>query len=150
MPGSCGWFPLPYEEIVAWVESHADELPRTLAELSTFPVAFRRIIVNRVSAERRTMFWRDHLRTFIGAESKLTDEQQAFVAEAIEQLPDIFGSKLADAQAKMLSLEDRMRVLLAREQAAAMFGMVGPPEPPEGLPLPPGTRLTPTPGVSLS
>jgi hypothetical protein len=143
MSGSCGWFPLPYEEIVSWVESHGNELPRTLAELSAFPVAFRRVIVNHVSAERRTMFWQEHLRTFIGADSRLTDEQQAFVEEAIERLPDIFGSVLADAQAKMRPLEERMRVLFAREQAAAMFGMVGPPEPPEGLPLPAGTRLTP-------
>lgn len=143
MSGSCGWFPLPYDEIVAWVDSHADDLPRTLAELSTFPTAFRRVIVNRVSPERRTMFWQDHLRTFLQPESGLNAEQRAFVEEAIEQFPDIFASPLTEAQAKMRPLEDRMRLLFAREQAAAMFAMVGPPEPPEGLPLPPGTRLTP-------
>jgi hypothetical protein len=42
----------------------------------------------------------------------------------------------------MKALEDRMRDLFTREQAAAMFAMVGPPEPPEGLPLPPGTRFS--------
>jgi hypothetical protein len=36
-----------------------------------------------------------------------------------------------------------MRGLFTRQEAAAMFGMVGPAEPPEGLPLPAGTRLTP-------
>lgn len=143
MSGSCGWFPLPYDEIVAWVESHADELPETLAELSAFPTAFRRVIVNRVSHERRTKFWQDHLRTFVGPASTLTDEQRAFVDEAIERLPDIFASPLAEAQSKMRPLEERMRLIFAREQAFAMFGMVGPPEPPEGLPLPRGTRLTP-------
>lgn len=143
MSGSCGWFPLPHSEIVAWVEAHADELPRSLAELSAFPVAFRRVIVNHVSAERRTQFWQDHLRTFLAPESTLTEEQRTFVEEAIGRLPDIFASPLADAQANMRPLEDRMRVLFTREQAVAMFGMVGPPEPPEGLPLPPGTRLTP-------
>jgi hypothetical protein len=143
MSGSCGWFPLPYEEIVAWVDSHADELPRTLAELSAFPTAFRRVIVNHVSPEQRTMFWQDHLRTFLGPESGLNVEQRVFVEEAIQRLPDIFASPLAEAQAKMRPLEDRMRGLFVREQAAAMFGMVGPAEPPEGLPLPPGTRLTP-------
>jgi hypothetical protein len=141
--GSCGWFPLPYEEIVAWVESHADELPGTLADLSAFPTAFRRVIVNHVSPERRTMFWQDHLRTFLAPDSGLSQEQRAFVDEAIEQLPDIFASPLAEAQAKMRPVEDRMRLLFEREQAVAMFGMVGPPEPPEGLALPPGTRLTP-------
>jgi hypothetical protein len=29
-----------------------------------------------------------------------------------------------------------MRVLITPQQAHEMFGMVGPPEPPEGLPLP--------------
>lgn len=33
-------------------------------------------------------------------------------------------------------LERRMRELLTREQAGRMFGILGPPEPPEGLPLP--------------
>jgi hypothetical protein len=143
MPGSCGWFPLPHDEIVAWVETHADELPQTLTELSTFPMAFRRVIVNFVSPERRTRFWQEHLRTFLGAHSTLSAEQRAFVAETIERLPDIFESPRPEGQAQMHRLEDRMRVLFAREQAAAMFAMVGAPEPPEGLPLPPGTRLTP-------
>ncbi|MDB4890127.1 MAG: hypothetical protein JWL61_1982 [Gemmatimonadetes bacterium] len=143
MSGSCGWFPLAHDEIVAWVETHADELPRSLAELSAFPIAFRRVIVTRVSAERRTLFWLEHLRTFLTPEATLTQEQRSFVEEAIGRLPDIFASPLADAQAMMRPLEDRMRLLFAREQAAAMFGTVGPLEPPEGLPLPPGTRLTP-------
>lgn len=61
----------------------------------------------------------------------------------IERLPDIFTSTRADGQTKMRPLETRMRVLFAREQAVAMFATLGPLEPPEGLPLPPGTRLTP-------
>jgi hypothetical protein len=143
MSGSCGWFPLPYDEIVAWVDGHADQLPKTLGELAAFPVAFRRVIVNRVSPERRTMFWQDHIRTFLGPGSTWTDEQRAFLHEAIEELPDIFASPRGDGQTKMRPLEERLRLLFTRQQAAAMFAMVGPPEPPEGLPLPPGTRLTP-------
>ena len=45
---SCGWFPLSYDEIVAWIEQHRDALPTTLDELSALPVAFRRVIVNHV------------------------------------------------------------------------------------------------------
>ena len=143
MSRSCGWFPLPYEEILAWVDSHAEELPRTLAELTMFPTAFRRVIVNRVPPERRTLLWQDHLRTFLGPESGLNAEQRAFVEEAIDRLPGIFASSPAEAQAKMRLLEERMRTIFGPEQAAATFGMIGPPEPPEGLPIPPGTRLTP-------
>jgi hypothetical protein len=72
----------------------------------------------------------------------LSPEQSAFVEEMIGRLPSIFGIALTDARVEMKALEDRMRDLFTREQAAAMFGMVGPPEPPEGFPLPPGTRLS--------
>ncbi|MEP6619404.1 MAG: hypothetical protein ABJE47_08815 [bacterium] len=143
MSGSCGWFPLPYEEIVAWVERHASELPQTLAELSRYPTAFRRVIVNRVSPELRTLFWSDHVRTFLDADAALTAEQRAFLEGALGELPGIIGSPLVEGQARIRPIEERTRTLFTREQAAAMFGMVGPPEPPEGLPLPPGTRLTP-------
>ena len=121
MGGSCGWFPLSHKEILEWVEAHEDALPRTLAELSTYPVPFRRVIVNRVSPERRTQFWCDHLRTFLGAQTRLNAEQCAFVEQTIDQLPSIFGKPLADARVQMKALEDRMRDLFTREQAAAMF-----------------------------
>ena len=140
---SCGWFPLPPDEIAAWVEAHRDTLPTSLAELATFPVAFRRVIVNTVSSERRTRFWQEHLATFLEPAAGLTAEQRAVVSEVIPQLPDIFGSPLLEAQAKMRPLIERMSRTFSRPQCAAMFGMVGPPEPPGGLPLPPGTRLTP-------
>ena len=42
MSGSCGWFPMRRDEIEAWVEAHKSELPRTLAELATFPFRFGR------------------------------------------------------------------------------------------------------------
>ena len=138
MAGSCGWFPMNHRDILAWVESHRDTLPRTLAELSEFPVAFRKVIVNYVSPEARTAFWREHLTTFIGADSALTEDQQTLVRDAIVELPMMFNSSREEGQARAKALEDRMRNLFTRQQAAAMFGMVGPPEPEGGLPLPPG------------
>jgi len=140
---SCGWFPLRHDEILAWVEEHRDGLPTTLAELSIFPVPFRRVIVNYVGHEQRTKFWQEHLRTFLELSAGLTADQRVFVEETILLLPGIFASPVEEAQGKMRPLEERMKQLFERPQCAAMFGMVGPPEPPEGLPLPPGTRLTP-------
>jgi hypothetical protein len=140
---SCGWFPLPHNEILAWVEQHRDILPTTLGELSAFPVAFRKVIVNYVSPEQRTRFWEEHLRSFLEPSAGLTPDQRTFVAETIPLLAGILGSPLNEAQARARPLEDRMRQVLTAPQCAAIFGMVGPPEPPEGLPLPAGTRLTP-------
>jgi len=143
MAESCGWFPLRHDEILQWVEEHRDELPNTVAELAAFPVAFRRVIVNFVPHERRTQFWQEHLQSFLGPESPLNVKQRTFVESTISVLPEVFGSPLPEAQDRIRSMEEGMRGLFTRQEAAQMFGMVGPPEPPEGLPLPPGTRLTP-------
>ena len=143
MSGSCGWFPLPYDEILAWVEQHRDSLPSTLAELSAYPMAFRSVIVNYVPHEQRARFWQDHLRTFLDGDAGLSAEQRAFVEELIDLFPEIFAHPLPDVQARMRPVEQRMATLFTRAQARAMFGTCGPPEPPEGLPIPLGTRLTP-------
>ena len=140
MSGSCGWFPMKYEEIVAWVETHRDTLPTTLAELSAFPVPFRKVIVNSVSPEARTAFWREHLTSFVGPDSALTPEQQALVRDTIADLPLMFSGSRADFETRAKAFENRARDLFSRRQAAEMFGMVGPPEPPEGLPLPVDAR----------
>src|SRR4051812_8993658 len=120
---SCGWFPLPYDEILAWVKQHRDTLPTTLAELSAFPVPFRKVIVNYVSPEQRTRFWEEHLRTFLEPDSDLTAEQRAFVEETIPLLREIFGKPLAEAQAVMRPHEERMSRAFTRQQCAAIFGM---------------------------
>lgn len=140
---SCGWFPLSQDEIAAWVAAHRDELPTTLDELSAYPIPFRRAIVSAVSTEQRIGFWDAHLRTFLAPDAGLTTEQRAVVADALPLLPGIFGSPQLEAQARMRPIEERAADVFSRPQRAAIFGMVGPPEPPEGLPLPPGTRLTP-------
>ncbi len=143
MSESCGWFPLRHDEVLEWVEEHRETLPLTVAELAAFPVAFRRVIVNFVPHEQRTRFWQEHLQSFLGPDSTLSSDQRSFVESTIGDLPRVFGSPLPEAQERIRSMEERMRGLFTRQQAAAMFGMVGPPEPPGGLPLPPGTRLTP-------
>ena len=138
MSGSCGWFPLRPEEIRAWVDAHRNELPQTLDALATFPIPFRKAIVNAVSSEQRISFWREHLSSFVGPDTDLTTEQRTLVCDALDMLPDIFGGSRVDGQARVRALEGRMRELLTREQAARMFGTLGPPEPSEGLPLPAG------------
>ena len=135
-----GWGPVGYNGIVAWVEKNPDRMPKTLAELSTFPVAFRRVIVNMVPAEVRTAMWREHLQSFVDADSALDDRQQQFVREAMDELSVIFGSDRPIAEQRMKALEQKMMSVLTREQAYYMFAMLGPPEPPEGLPLPPGAE----------
>jgi hypothetical protein len=136
MSGSCGWFPLGPEEIRAWVERHRGELPATLAELARYPIPFRKAIVQAVAPEVRVALWREHLTGFLGPEAALGAEHQALVREAIADLPAIVGVAPPSGQPRARALEERMRALLTREQARRTFGTLGPPEPPEGLPIP--------------
>jgi hypothetical protein len=135
---SCGWFPMDWGEIAEWARQNPDRIPTTLAELSTYPVAFRRVLVNIVTPEQRTALWREHLESFIGADSTLDDAQRQLVRDAIEELPMLFGGDRAVFEERAKAFEARMKDVLTREQAYHMFGMIGPPEPPDGLPLPPG------------
>ena len=136
MPGSCDWFPMKHEEIVAWADAHRDTLPHSLAEISQYPVPFRKVIVNKVSPEVRIELWREHLTSFIGEDCSLTSEQQQLVRDAVADLPAIFAPSRTPFADRVNALEGRMRELLSRRQAAEMFGMLGPPEPAGGLPLP--------------
>jgi hypothetical protein len=116
------------------VDVKPHELPTTLAELAVFPTPFRKVIVNFVSPQARTALWREHLATFVGDRSDLSREQQPFVADASVQLPTLFVAPAPNPT--IIDWEARMSRLLSRAEASRIFGTVGPPEPPEGLPLP--------------
>jgi hypothetical protein len=63
-------------------------LPSTLAELSTYPIPFRNVLVAFVRPETRLSLWRQHLETFLVAGTSLTADQQTFVRESgVEMSP---------------------------------------------------------------
>lgn len=131
---SCGWGPVGDKEIAAWVERHRDSLPTTLAELSGYPISFRRVIINAVPADVCVSLWTEHMRTFIGPQSTLDEQQRAFVEATIDQLPTLLS---APGPNPVLSeWESRAAKLFPREQVGMIFAMIGAPEPPEGLPVP--------------
>lgn len=142
MSGSCSWFPLGSNEIQAWVARHAHELPRSLEGLARYPIPFRTAIAAAVGPERCSALWIEHLGTFLGPESELTEPQRDLVRDAIGELPVIVGADRPEGERRMRALENRMRVLITQEQAHRIFGTLGPPEPPEGLPLPPDALPT--------
>jgi len=123
------------EEIVAWVERHRHELPMTLAELAKFPMPFRSVIVNTVEPEHRVRFWTEHLQSFLGPESTLSPSQQEFVAATIPSLPELLSAPAPNVV--MSAWEARAAAVFSRAEASQLFAMIGPPEPSDGLPLPP-------------
>jgi hypothetical protein len=130
----CGWFPMSREEIRAWVDRHRDDLPATLEELSRFPMPFRSAIVHAVEPERRQRFWTEHLQSFLAPQSSLSDRQQRFVAATMAELPQLLGA--AAPNPTMSDWEKRAAEVFSRAETSELFGMIGPPEPAGGLPLP--------------
>lgn len=128
MPDSHGRHEPSFAQIDHWIDAHPEQLPRTLAELSTYPMTFRRVIVTRVAPAVRTALWQAHLRTFLGPDFTLAPARRAFVEETIDRCPDLFGRTHADAQTKVLALKPRIAALFSREQATALFGTIGSPE----------------------
>jgi hypothetical protein len=133
---ACGWFPLDGDEIDGWVERHRHELPRTLEELSRLPIPFRKAVVRAVSADIRVSLWREHLSSFLVRQEPLSIQQRALLNETIAEMPAIVGDQGDAASDRARGLMKRLRETFKAEQAFAMFGTLGPPEPPEGLPIP--------------
>ena len=67
-------WPSDCRTIGSWVREHRHSLPRTLAELSRFPMAWRRAIVPALPFDDRVALWREHLATFLEPASGLADD----------------------------------------------------------------------------
>ena len=131
MADQCGW-----DEIHAWVAAHRDALPQTLKELSRYPMIYRRAIIGAVSPAVREAMWHEHLSGFLGPEAGLSPAQQACVREMMAALSTLMAEDRQKAQPLMEEIEERISTLFSREQAGSIFATLGPPEPPEGLPIP--------------
>lgn len=132
-----GWAgcPMEYEEIVAWVKAHEEVLSADLETIGKLPMAFRKVIVKMVSEEKHLALWREHHAVASAADTTLTEEQRAFVAESAAALSDIFSSESAYNDYK-----DRIGRMFTPAQQKSIFQSLGPQEPSGGLPLPPDAK----------
>ena len=122
-------------QIRDWLDRHPEALPKTLGDLARFPIAFRRVMVNVVSSDVRLQLWREHLETFLMPQSTLTESQRHFVETTIPRLPELFAAPAPNPV--IVAWERDMATAFSRQEAARVFALIGPPEPPEGIPLPP-------------
>ena len=132
---SCGWSPLSPKQIADWLDRHPDALPRNLDDLVAFPMAFRRVMVSRVSPDVRVRLWREHLETFLTPDSPLNEPQRQLIVDSISRLPVLLASP--GPNPVLLEWERQTASTFSRWEAALVFATLGPPEPPEGIPLPP-------------
>ena len=130
MSDSCSHSP-----ILAWVNTHRDRLPQTLAEFARYPMAYRRMIHGVLPVDVRVRLWQEHLSSFLSPTSTLTVEQQAFVREYRAALPSVLTDPLNHDQLRAFG--DRGRAVLGPEYAVRILATLGPQEPEDGLPAPP-------------
>lgn len=136
MSSGCGWFPMEYDEIVAWVKAHDEVLSANLETISALPMPFRKVIVKMASEEHQIALWREQLAAATAADTTLTDEQRAFVAESVAALPEIFASR-----AVYTDWKNRTDQMFTPAQSFLIFEMMGPREPAGGLPLPADAKI---------
>jgi len=89
---SCEWFPISRSEIRAWIREHPEALPATLADISRFPMAFRRIFVNEVSPDVRLRLWLQHFETFLRPEAGLTEQQRDMIVATAAEMPQLLAA----------------------------------------------------------
>jgi hypothetical protein len=135
---SCGWFPMSQQEIGEWLDQHPEALPRSLDDLATFPMAFRRVMVNRVAPEMRIALWREHLGSFLRRGVELTEPQRRVIESAMVQMPELVGE--GGSGEAILELEREAAAVFSRQEMQLLLATIGAPEPPGGLPLPHGDR----------
>ncbi len=121
-------------QIHEWVERHPEAMPHDLADLAGFPMPFRRVMVNAASPEVRLLLWRQHLESFLGDSSVFDQKQQRMIAWAIQRLPDVLAAPAPNPV--MTDFEREIASAFSRSEAAQLFMLIGPPEPPGGIPLP--------------
>lgn len=121
---------LEYDEIVSWVLAHREVLSAGLSTIVTYPISFRKVIVDMMSPAQRLTVWRQHLAAAAAA-PELSEAQRVVVLETAAELAKIFSSPIA-----MRDWQQRANRLFTASERHAIFGTLGPLEPPGGLPLP--------------
>jgi hypothetical protein len=127
---SCEWTGISAAEARAWVQAHKHELPVTLAQLAELPIPIRKAIVAEVSGEQRAAFWREHFLRFVGPNSTLRADQQAFIRQALEELPALHAVDDPTWRARASAFEQRIAQCFSRDEARRIFRTLGPEDQP--------------------
>ena len=91
-------------------------------------------MVSKVSPAVRVRLRHEHLETFLGRDSPLNGPQRQLIVDSISRLPVLLAAP--GPNPVLLEWERQIASTFSRSEAAIVFATLGPPEPPEGLPLP--------------
>jgi hypothetical protein len=109
----------------AWVRAHHSALPTTLAEVSRYPIVYRRAIYDALPGDVRAGLWREQLEGFLRSGQRLSAAQRAAVREAIAQLPALTAPGADGAAGRRLG--QHLSTLFDRATVRRVFVRLGPP-----------------------
>jgi hypothetical protein len=82
-----------------WVEANAHALPTTLADISSYPVTYRKAIFASLPPDTRRSLWQEQLRRHIDSHPKLEISKRQFLERLIVTLTQVeFGVRNAGAE----------------------------------------------------
>lgn len=112
------------EEAREWVDEHADDLPTSLDAVSELPTLYRRAVFAEMSVPERRKIWREHLGTFLGPDSDLTEEQKETVRRVRSSLNELVTAPPPRERVDRLAAEVAEQFGL--ELGGRVFAMLGP------------------------
>jgi hypothetical protein len=117
---------------VAASEWAADLTPSALVaaslDIDSFPLHYRRAIMNRLEPMERSTAWRAHFQRFLETHQGLTPEQIAVVQDAMDVAsPEVFNPPVRqDVKDKVSKVFNKATSLLGQKIASELFVTLGP------------------------
>lgn len=112
-------------EIASWVAAMDDRLPTSLAEISSYPISYRRGIMGGLTPTQRTSVWREHLLTFLANGNGLEQTHRQFIESALADLGAVFENGGLDDEA-VDEFRDHAQRTLGHDLAFRVFANIGP------------------------
>ncbi|WP_420811517.1 bacteriocin fulvocin C-related protein [Myxococcus stipitatus] len=115
-----------HARVQAWIKENEDRLPTTLEEVSRYPMAYRRAIVEALPSKQKADLWREHVRQYIASHPSVGAKQREVLELVIASInPQLFSS---DITPELLRLEAAVKAAFGPEEARLIVATLGPPE----------------------
>lgn len=116
MPAGCA-------AALAWVQQHGSRLPKTLDEFQFFPSVYQRAVFRSLEPAGRIELWRQHLRRYTGAGSRLTVSQRSFIDSVASGLDEFMNDPAV--LERLPAFAATAQQVLGVHPAQVVFGRLG-------------------------
>ncbi|WP_437337215.1 bacteriocin fulvocin C-related protein [Sorangium sp. So ce394] len=117
------------DAIYEWVTRNADRLPTRYADVTRYPMTYRKAIVSTFDPEAKSSFWKEHFRHYMAAHPELTAEQAAFIQKlGASASADFFSRSPGDAAAEAIidNLSREGLMLFDKDSLGQIIAQLGP------------------------